>query len=97
MDSKPEVVERKDVEHQDDAYRQGSKVDVHQSEVLADSDLMNDAVDGENREHAQGLWAAVKTHPMACIWAFIFCFTIVSSITFPATWVTLLDKATAHA
>ncbi|KAL3952556.1 hypothetical protein ACCO45_012499 [Purpureocillium lilacinum] len=47
------------------------------SKVLANSDLMNDAVDGENREHEQGLWAAAKEHPWACMWAFIMCFTIV--------------------
>ena len=50
------------------------------SKVLANSDLMYDAVDGENREHEQGLWAAAKEHPWACMWAFIMCFTIVSLI-----------------
>ncbi|KAL0931134.1 maltose permease [Colletotrichum truncatum] len=47
------------------------------AKVLADSDLMNDAFDGENEEHDQTLWQAVKTHPKACFWAFIMCFTIV--------------------
>ena len=58
--------------------RRGSKVNVDNSEVLANSDLLNDAYDGENREHEMGLWAAAKTHPKACAWAFIMCFTIVS-------------------
>lgn len=62
--------------------RQGSKADVHisvdKSEVLGNSDLLNDAYAGEDFEHGQGMWAAVKAHPMACIWAFVFCFTIVS-------------------
>ncbi|KAF4976655.1 hypothetical protein FZEAL_6717 [Fusarium zealandicum] len=52
-------------------------VDVDQSAVLKDSDLMNDAVDGENREHEEGVWEAVKSQPWACFWAFIMCFTIV--------------------
>jgi len=37
-----------------------------------------DAYDGENREHAQGTWEAFKSHPWACFWAFLMCFTIVS-------------------
>ena len=48
------------------------------SVVLVDQDLMLAAYDNENREHQQSLWDAVKSHPMACFWAFIFCFTIVS-------------------
>ena len=51
---------------------------IHHSEVLVNQDLMNSAFDGENREHEMGLWEAVKGHPMACFWAFIMCFTIVS-------------------
>lgn len=50
------------------------------SDVLVDAHLMQEAFDGENREHEMGLWEAVKTHPMACLWAFIFCFTIVSEL-----------------
>lgn len=50
------------------------------SEVLVDSNLMNDAFQGENREHEMGMWEAVKLYPMACTWAFIFCFTIVSDL-----------------
>lgn len=51
---------------------------IHQSDVLVNADLMKDAFDAENKEHDMGVWEAVKTHPMACFWAFIFCFTIVS-------------------
>ncbi|ESZ93134.1 maltose permease [Sclerotinia borealis F-4128] len=50
---------------------------IHQSDVLVDQDLMAHAFDGENREHEMGMWEAVKLYPMACLWAFIFCFTIV--------------------
>lgn len=57
--------------------KKGNK-DVLHHEVLGDSDLMNEAFHGENAEHEQGLWESAKNHPMACIWAFIFCFTIVS-------------------
>lgn len=59
----------------------GDHVNIHQtekSEILADPDLLNDAFDGENHEHAEGLWSAAKSHPWACFWAFIMCFTIVS-------------------
>src|SRR4051812_33807425 len=54
------------------------RVVTHHSEVLVNPDLMNDAVDGENREHEEGMWASFKSHPWACLWAFIMCFTIVS-------------------
>ncbi|KAF3759962.1 hypothetical protein M406DRAFT_358660 [Cryphonectria parasitica EP155] len=53
------------------------KEDVLHSEVLGNQDLMNEAVNGEDRQHEQTLWGAVQDHPMACVWAFIFCFTIV--------------------
>jgi len=49
------------------------------SEILVDKELMTDAQNAENREHEMTLWEAVKDHPMACFWAFVFCFTIVSS------------------
>lgn len=49
----------------------------HQTEILGDKDLMTNAFEAENREHEQGLWEAAKDHPMACFWAFTFCFTIV--------------------
>jgi MFS transporter, SP family, general alpha glucoside:H+ symporter len=53
-------------------------VDADQSKILANQDLMADAFDGENHEHEQTVWQAVKAHPWACLWAFIMCFTIVS-------------------
>ena len=53
-------------------------VDIHTSEVLVNPDLMSDAVEGENREHEENMWASVKAHPWACLWAFTMCFTIVS-------------------
>ncbi|KAF2711321.1 general substrate transporter [Pleomassaria siparia CBS 279.74] len=46
-------------------------------EVLVNSDLLNNAYDGENAEHDESLLDAIKTHPMACFWAFVMCFTIV--------------------
>ncbi|RHZ53853.1 hypothetical protein CDV55_101968 [Aspergillus turcosus] len=51
--------------------------DVKHDEILVNPDLMNEAVDGENREHKMGMLAAVRSHPWACFWAFIMCFTIV--------------------
>ncbi|KIW57762.1 hypothetical protein PV05_02322 [Exophiala xenobiotica] len=56
---------------------QADRVEIDHSGIVINPDLMNDAVDGENREHQEGLWASVKSHPWACLWAFIMCFTIV--------------------
>jgi SP family general alpha glucoside:H+ symporter-like MFS transporter len=67
-----------EVENKSDAYEAAAHVDIKHSGVLGNVDLMHDAVDGENREHETGVWAAVKGHPWACFWAFIMCFTIVS-------------------
>lgn len=50
---------------------------VKHSEVLANTEVLNDAYDGENREHQMGALEAVRKHPMACFWAFIMSFTIV--------------------
>lgn len=52
--------------------------EVKPAEVLGNQDLMNDAFDGEDQEHQEGVWAAAKNHPWACFWAFVMCFTIVS-------------------
>lgn len=57
--------------------------DVYPTEAFANLDpimsaLMKDALEGENREHQMGMWAAAKSHPRACLWAFIMCFTVVS-------------------
>ncbi|KAH8777215.1 major facilitator superfamily domain-containing protein [Hyaloscypha finlandica] len=60
-----------------DEVHEGEQVDALHPEVLVNPDLMGDAVDGENREHEMGVWEAVKSHPCACLWAFIMCFTMV--------------------
>ncbi len=65
-------------DEKDVVERRGSKIDARASVVLANQQLLNDAYEGENREHEMGLWAAAKSHPKACCWAFIMCFTIVS-------------------
>lgn len=65
---------------------QADQVEIGHSGVVINPDLMNDAVDGENREHEEGLWAAVKSHPWACLWAFIMCFTIVSPTQYLRYW-----------
>lgn len=49
----------------------------HSDEILKNEDLMHEAFEGENHEHSMGVWEAAKSHPMACFWAFIMCFTIV--------------------
>lgn len=55
--------------------------DYHEKGGVSHNNVMDDALanayDGENREHSMGVWEAVKLHPMACFWAFLFCFTIV--------------------
>ena len=61
-----------------DDFDLGGQVDQRQSVISVDADIMDDAVNGENREHGESLWAAVKSHPWACFWAFTMCFTIVS-------------------
>lgn len=66
------------IEHKDEVDRT-EKSDVLHSEDFTKADLMNDAFDGENREHEMGVWEAAKSHPWACLWAFTMCFTIVSS------------------
>ena len=62
------------------AYDELKQHQIRHNEVLVNKELMNDAYAGENAQHEMGLWAAVKAHPMACIWAFIFCFTIVRQL-----------------
>lgn len=47
---------------------------------LLDDDLMRNAFAAENAEHEITAWQAVKSHPMACFWAFLMCFTIVSPL-----------------
>lgn len=60
---------------------------IQHNELLDDSHAMTSAFDAENAEHAMTAWQAVKTHPMACFWAFLMCFTIVSfHATVPSQW-----------
>jgi hypothetical protein len=44
---------------------------------LTDANLMNEAYVGENREHEQTVWQAIKAQPLACLFAIAMCFTIV--------------------
>lgn len=54
---------------------------VVQHETLDDKELLAASYEAETRENEMGVWEAVKMHPMACFWAFVFCFTIVSLCT----------------
>jgi SP family general alpha glucoside:H+ symporter-like MFS transporter len=56
------------------------KVQFGHNEVLRDEELLNEAYRAENHEHQMGTWEAAKTHPMACLWAFLMAFTIVSTV-----------------
>ncbi|OAR02320.1 hypothetical protein LLEC1_00443 [Akanthomyces lecanii] len=60
-----------------DEVTEKPRVDMEHAEVLTKPALMENAVDGENREHEMGVWEAAKTHPWGCFWAFVMCFTIV--------------------
>lgn len=53
---------------------------VVQHETLDDKQLLAASYEAETRESQMGVWEAMKAHPMACFWAFIFCFTIVSDV-----------------
>jgi SP family general alpha glucoside:H+ symporter-like MFS transporter len=59
---------------------QGEKADVLHCEDGSTPDLLDYAFEGENREHEMGVWEAAKSHPWACLWAFVMCFTIVCSL-----------------
>lgn len=41
------------------------------SDVLVNKDLMSNAFEGENAEHQETVWEAIKSHKMACMWAFV--------------------------
>lgn len=58
--------------------QQVDHVDVRASDVLVNPDLMSDAVEGENREHEESMWASVKSRPWVFLWVSIMYFTIVS-------------------
>ncbi|KAJ5242047.1 uncharacterized protein N7469_000374 [Penicillium citrinum] len=79
--SEKESSHHHDKDHSDHSNDQDhakvEKVEIHQDEVLANPELMNDAFEGENLEHQMGSWEAAKKHPWACFWAFMMCFTIV--------------------
>ncbi len=87
------VVERNNASRPEDLVEKAS-LDVDHSEILTKPDLMNDAFDGENREHEMGVWEAAKSHPWACFWAFLMCFTIVSRSIRPQSF---LHRAGRHA
>ncbi|KAK1961661.1 hypothetical protein LY78DRAFT_721607 [Colletotrichum sublineola] len=72
------VVTGRDADQLDEKRAGVSHVDAVNPKVLADADFMNDAFNGEDEEHKQGLWEAAKAHPKACFWAVTTCFTIVS-------------------
>lgn len=62
--------------HYDVEVQQLKEKDTLHSEILVNKDLMTDAFQGEDSEHNQTLWQAVKSHKMACFWAFVMCFTM---------------------
>lgn len=62
--------------HYDVEVQQLKEKDTLRSEILVNKDLMTDAFQGEDSEHNQTLWQAVKSHKMACFWAFVMCFTM---------------------
>ena len=64
--------DRSDIDH--DLKQQN----IDHAVISAHHEHLDDAFLGETREHEMGTWEAVKNYPMACFWAFLMCFTIVS-------------------
>lgn len=78
------VESKQDLHHHEVDDVGGEKdIGIHKTDDFVDPNILNDAYQGENREHEMGSWEAAKKHPMACMWAFIFCFTIVRPKTSP--------------
>lgn len=59
-------------------------VDDSNADVVA-AGYKADAMEAESAEHAMTVLEAVKAYPMACFWAFIMSFTIVSFSTHSMT------------
>lgn len=77
LDSKTAGGEVDHVESPDYHEKGGVKQQDVLDDILHHPDALASAYDGETREHDMGVWEAVKLYPMACFWAFLFCFTIV--------------------
>lgn len=60
------------------------------NDVLRDEELLNEAYRAENVEHQMGLWEAFKVHKLACLYAFLMAFTIVSLVKAPHSTVSLI-------
>lgn len=71
--------------HRDVNIEQLKEKDTLHSEILVNKELMTDAFLGEDAEHSQTVWQAVKSHKMACFWAFVMCFTMCVLISASAT------------
>lgn len=64
--------------HLEEKYPQ-EKGDVEVRHVDKVGDNTAEAMEAEAAEHNMGLMEAVRAYPMACFWAFVMSFTIVSS------------------
>lgn len=61
------------------SYHETIHVEQADDELKADmTQFKADAVEAENAEHSMTVLEAVKAYPMACFWAFVMSFTIVS-------------------
>lgn len=54
------------------------KNQVEHVDLKTEANFRADAIEAENAEHAMTVMQAAKAYPMACFWAFIMSFTIVS-------------------
>lgn len=62
-----------------EVYNETIHVERADDEVKADmTQFKADAVEAENAEYSMTVLEAVKAYPMACFWAFVMSFTIVS-------------------
>jgi SP family general alpha glucoside:H+ symporter-like MFS transporter len=54
------------------------KDQVEHADNMNDADFKADAMEAELAEHSMTVMQAVRAYPMACFWAFVMSFTIVS-------------------
>ena len=76
--SLPHADHKPDRDVQEIEVQQADEKNFERDLVSNDKDLMNEAFAAEDAEHNMGMLEAVRAYPMACFWAFIMAFTIVS-------------------
>jgi SP family general alpha glucoside:H+ symporter-like MFS transporter len=63
------------------SYENGNSDHEDHTDLKANvADYKMDAIEAENSEHSMTVLEAVRAYPMACFWAFVMSFTIVSRL-----------------